>query len=44
VLLIQPEIIFSPALNLILNLVDLPDRTYQLILVTFDVPFGQFIW
>lgn len=42
-LLIQSEITFSPAPNLILNLVDLPDCTYQLILVTFDVPFGQLI-
>lgn len=42
-LLIQPEIIFSPALNLILNLLDVPDCTYQLILVTLDVPFGQLI-
>lgn len=27
--------------NLILDLVDLPEYTYQLILVNFDVPFGQ---
>lgn len=41
VLLIRSEMIFSPAPNLILNLVDLPDCTYQLILVTLDVPFRQ---